>query len=162
MKKLFTSTAVAVLAFMVVGTANADPVGKFECSQIGVPSQTPIGDKEGHVISVADYACFGVEGVIKDAVYTGRSAVEMNGTEGKYILAGGVFRAKDGVAAVQLIEGTWAGTMKDGKLTWVKSTGKAEAKLAAGSLSSLKQFKWDAHPTGYNRFAVELTNGASQ
>jgi hypothetical protein len=78
------------------GFALAETVGRYECSVVGAASQEPIADRDGHRLTSLQYSCFGVEGLLKGAVYTGSSISEWDGPQGTYLSAGGIVRASGG------------------------------------------------------------------
>ncbi|WP_245266475.1 hypothetical protein [Bradyrhizobium sp. WSM1743] len=48
-----------------IATAVAEPIGRYECNVIGAPLQDQVGDREGHALSSVQYACSGVDGLLK-------------------------------------------------------------------------------------------------
>src|ERR1700744_5445370 len=104
--------------------ALAEPAGRFECSVVGAAVQDPIGDKDGHRLTTVQYSCLGVEGLLKGALYSGSSASEWNGPQGRYFAGGGIIRAPEGLAVTELTEGTGSAITKDGKPAGVDASGK--------------------------------------
>src|SRR5436309_12655922 len=49
------------------GFAQAETIGRYECSVVGTADQEPIGDKDGHRLASVQYSCFGVEGLVNGA-----------------------------------------------------------------------------------------------
>ncbi len=161
MSKRFIVTVVcsALGLISASGFALAETVGRYECSVVGAVSQEPIADRDGHQLTSLQYSCFGVEGMLKGAVYTGSSISEWNGPQGTYLSAGGIVRASGGLAVTQLTEGTGSVVMKDGKPAGREASGKALFKFASGTLAALsgKTVKFETKPTGVGRFSIELT-----
>lgn len=155
---MFVCSALSLVA--ASGLALADTIGRFECSVVGTAGQEPIGDRNGHVLLSLQYACFGVDGVLKGAVYTASNASEWDGPQGTFLSGAGIGRAPGGLAVTQLIEGTGSVVMKDGKPIGTDSSGKGVFKLASGTLVALsgKTFKFATKPTGVGRFNLELTD----
>lgn len=141
------------------GFAQAETVGRYECSVVGAASQEPIGDRDGHRLISVRYACLGVEGLLKGAVYTGSSISEWDGSQGTYLSAGGVHRAPGGLAVSQLTEGKGSVVMKDGKPVGNDVSGKGVFKFASGPLAALsgKAVKFESKPIGVNRSSLEVT-----
>ena len=141
------------------GFALAETVGRLECSVVGAVSQDPIGDKDGHRITTVQYSCFGVEGLLKGALYSGFSTSEWDGPQGTYLSGGGIIRVAGGLAVTQLTEGTGSVVMKDGKPAGSEASGKGLIKFASGTLAALsgKTVKFETKPTGVGRFSIELT-----
>ena len=139
------------------GFALAETAGRYECSVVGAASQEPIGDKDGHRLASVQYVCFGVDGLLKGAVYTGASISEWDGSQGTYLSAGGIHRVAGGLAVTQLTEGKGSVVMKDGKPAGAESSGRAVFKFGSGTLAALsgKTVKFETKPTGVGRFSIE-------
>jgi hypothetical protein len=142
------------------GFALAETIGRYECNYVGAMSQEAIGDREGHSLVSYQFSCFGVDGILKGAVYTASTASELDGTRRTYLFTAGIHRAPGGLAVTQLTEGTGSVIMKDGKPASSENTGKGLFKFASGTLAALsgKAFKFTAKLTGFNRFSLELTD----
>jgi hypothetical protein len=142
------------------GLALAETIGRYECSIIGTTSPEPIGDRNGHRLVSAQFSCFGVDGLLKGAVYTGSNISEWNGPQGTFLSAGGIHRTSGGLAVTQLTEGTGSVTEKDGRPAGPKTSGKAVFKFASGTLAALsgKVVKFASQPTGVGRFILEFTD----
>ncbi|MGY4622591.1 hypothetical protein [Bradyrhizobium sp. USDA 4486] len=160
MTKRFVVTVMysALCLISATGFAQAETIGRFECNVLGAVSQDAIGDKDGHLIRSVQYSCLGVEGLLKGALYSGSSTSEWDGAQGTYFTGGGIVRAAGGLAVTQLTQGTGTVMMKDGKPAGVESSGKGVFKFASGTLAALsgKADRWEAKPTGFNRFTLEL------
>jgi hypothetical protein len=141
------------------GFALAETVGRYECNVVGAVGQEPIGDKDGHRLASVQYVCFGVDGLLKGAVYTGASISEWDGSKGTYLSAGGIHRVAGGLAVTQLTEGTGSVVMKDGKPAGNESSGKGLFKFTSGTLAALsgKAVRFETKPTGVGRFSIEFT-----
>ena len=81
MRKRFIATFVCSALSLIgaSGFALAETIGRYECSFIGTGSQEPIGGT-GHSLSSNQFSCFGVDGLLKGAVYTGSSIGEWGGS----------------------------------------------------------------------------------
>jgi hypothetical protein len=141
------------------GFAMAETLGKLECSVVGAVSQEPIGDKDGHRLATVQYACSGVDGMLKDAVYSGSSIAEWDGPQARYLSGGGIIRAAGGFAITQITEGAGSTVMKDGKPAGSEASGKGLIKFASGTLAAFsgKADRWEAKPAGFGRFSLEIT-----
>ena len=161
MDKRFMVTVVCSTLGLICGSgfAVAETVARYECNIVGSVSQDPIGDKEGHLLRTVQYSCLGVDGLLKDAVYTGTSISEWDGSQGTYFSGGGIHRASGGLALTQLTEGKGSVVMKDGKPAGAESSGRAVFKFGSGTLAALsgKTVKFETKPTGVGRFSLELT-----
>ena len=138
--------------------ALAETVGRFECSVVGAPSQDPIGDKDGHRLTTVQYFCLGVDGLLKDALYSGTATSEWNGSQATYFTGGGTIRVPGGLAVTLLTEGVGSAIMKDGKPAGSEASGKGLFKFASGTLAALsgKVDSWQTKPAGFNRFSLEI------
>ncbi|WGS18790.1 MULTISPECIES: hypothetical protein [unclassified Bradyrhizobium] len=159
-KRIIVTIACSTIGlFCATGFALAETVGRYECSVIGLASQDPIGDTDGHRLASSQYACFGVEGLLKGALYTSSSTTEWDGPHGTFVAGGGIVRAPGGLAVTQLTEGVASVAVKDGKPAGTEASGKAVFKFASGAFAQLsgKVVKWEAKPAGFNRFSLEVT-----
>jgi len=147
---------------LMSGTAHmacADTVARYECNMVDFFTQEPIGDRADHMLSLLQYSCVGVDGLLKGALYSGSNTVEWDGPKGKIIVGGGIHRNPGGRAVTELTEGVVSVVMKDGKFVGNEATGKGIVKLASGSFAALngKQIKFISTPISPIRFALELT-----
>ena len=161
MTKRFILTVVVPTVALISagGVAKAEMVGRYECNIVGVASEDPIGDRDGHRISSVQYACLGVEGLLKGALYTGSSTSEWDGPKGTYLNGIGIVRAPNGLAVTQVTEGVGAVVMKDGKPAGSESSGKALYQFASGAFAQLsgKAVRWAVKPIGFYLFSLEVT-----
>lgn len=161
MGKRFVVTVVcsALCLISESGVALPESVGRWECSVVGTVSQEPIGDRDGHRLVSFEYSCSGVEGLLKNTVYTASGISEWDGPQGKYLSAGGIVRAPGGLAVTQVTEAIGSLVMKDGKPAGTETSGKAQFTFASGTLAALsgKPVKFESKPIGAGRFGIEVT-----
>ena len=162
MKNRFTATLMcsALASMMATGLACADPIGRYECSIVGISNPEPLGDRAGHGLASYQFSCFGVDGILKGAVYSAVHVSEWEGPQGNFLLTGGVHRVAGGFAVSQMTEGTGSVIMKDGKPVGVTSSGKVVFKLGSGTLAALsgKAARFTSKSTGANRFELEIAD----
>ena len=163
MRKCIISTLalLSVPGVVAVGSlAHADTIAHYECAIIGFPGPEPIGDHPDHNLLTAEYSCVGIDGLLKGAVYTASNTVEWDGPKGTFLVGSGVHRMPGGRAVMQMIEGTAATVMKDGKLVGNETSGKGIIKFASGSFAALsgKTIKFVTKPVNPIRFTVEFTD----
>lgn len=162
MKNRFTTTLMcsALVSMVATGLACADPIGRYECNVVGIGSPEPLGDRPGHGLMSYQFSCYGVDGMLKGAVYSAVHVSEWDGPQGTFLLAGGVHRIADGFAVTQMAEGSASVIMKDGKPNGVTGSGKAIFKLGSGSLAALsgKTVKFTSRSMGANRFELEFAD----
>jgi hypothetical protein len=159
-KRIIITVVCSTLGLMNSGVfAQAETIGRLECNVVGPVSQEPIGDKDGHRLVTVQYSCRGVEGLLKDAAYSGVSVSEWDGSQGKYLSGGGIVRSAGGLAVTQIIEGVGSAIMKDGKPAGSEASGKGLFKYASGTLAALagKADRWEAKPAGFGQFNLEVT-----
>lgn len=142
------------------GFALAETIGRYECSIIGTTSVEAIGDRPGHSLANAQFSCFGVEGLLKGAVYTASNISEWDGPQGRFVSAGGIHRTPGGLAVTQAIEGTASVVVRDGKSVGTESSGSAVFKFASGVLVALsgKSVKFISRPGSAGRFDLEFSD----
>jgi hypothetical protein len=155
---LMCSALVSIMA--ATGLANADPIGRYECNIVGIGNPEPLGDRAGHGLVSYQFSCYGVEGILKGAVYSAVHVSEWEGQQGNFLLAGGVHRIAGGFAVTQMTEGAATVIMKDGKPAGVTGSGKAVFELGSGSLAALsgKAVKFTSKSTGVNRFELDFAD----
>ena len=155
------SLAAALVGLLLCGgseTALADTIGRYECNVVGSNAPEPLGDRTGHGLVSYQFSCVGVDGLLKGAVYSAVHISEWDGTEGKFLMAGGVHRMTGGTAVTHMQEGTGSIIIQDGKPVGTSSSGTAIFNLGSGSLSSLsgKPVKFKSKSLGYARFMLEF------
>jgi hypothetical protein len=146
--------------FAAGGTAHADSIARYDCNIVGTLGQEPIGDRPGHMLVSFQYSCYGLDGLMKGALYTSSIASEWENQKGNYLYGIGIHRTADSYAVVQLLEGTGAVVMKDGMPAISEATGKVVFKLASGRFSALagKTVNFTARLTGPGHFIYELSD----
>ncbi|MGY3482591.1 hypothetical protein ACVW1C_000474 [Bradyrhizobium sp. USDA 4011] len=154
----FMCSALSFIAF--AGVARSETIGRYECNIVGTPNPEPLGDPAGHGLSGYQFSCFGVDGLLKGAVYSATNITEWNGPQATYLLAGGIHRSVGGFAVTQMLEGTGSAIMKDGKPVGSTGSGKAIFKFASGTLAALsgKTVSFTSKSTGLNRFELDFAD----
>lgn len=131
---------------------------KLQCQSVGNSAPEPLGDREGHTISVLEYNCRTEGGPLDGAVLTGMSASEWDKGSANILSAQGIYRKPGGTAVFQHTEGKNTLIMADGKVTGWSGTGRGTYKLATGSAASLagKGYSYSARSTGVGLFTVDV------
>lgn len=150
-------------AFSLIGAngfALAETIGRYECNVVGTISPEPIGDRSEHSLVSYEFSCFGVAGLMKGAVFSAMHVSEWDGSQGKFLLAGGIHRSVGGFAVTQMSEGTGSVVVKDGKRLSSTSSGKAFFKFGSGTLAALsgKTINFTSKATGRDRFELEFAD----
>jgi hypothetical protein len=150
--------ALALTTLSATVLAQTAVVSKATCQGIGVAPQEPIGDREGHAITVSQYSCHSEGGPLDGTVMTGTIIFEWNkGVPAVMLVGSGVFRKPGAIAVFQDNESALSLTMADGKVTGFTGTSKGVYKLSTGSLASLagKSYTTTFHTIGGGQYVVE-------
>ncbi|MCP3463371.1 hypothetical protein [Bradyrhizobium sp. CCGUVB23] len=159
-KRTFTTLFCSSLAVLVsTQMARADVVARYECNMVDFFTQEPIGDRPDHNLSLLQYSCAGVDGLLKGALYSGSNTIEWDGPKGRIIVGGGVHRIPGGRVVTELTEGAAAIITKDGKFVGNEASGKGVVKLATGPFAALngKTVRFNSTPISPVRWILELT-----
>ena len=152
------TAAIAFAGFTPVAVAQ-ETAFKMTCRAVGEAAFEPLGDPEGHWLSVEDESC-GVElGLLSGAVETGRVVWEEahDKTNAVLVEGGGVIRKVGFTTVYRLTEGKRALVISDGKVVGVTATGRGAYAAAVGSAASLagKSFTFSAKTTGPGQWEIE-------
>ncbi len=149
--------AAAAFAAFAPGAAAQENTITLTCQNIGSSAPEPLGDREGHSISVGQFSCRVDSGPMSGGVYTGSAIWEWDKTNGVLVSGSGVVR-KPGATEVEVYtEGKNALTMADGKVTGFTASGRGSYPVAIGGAASLagKSFTWTVKSTGRGQFTAE-------
>lgn len=151
----------AVLLLSMIGVpsyAQAPLTYKCLCQTIGTSPQEPLGDREGHAVSVSSYTCRIEGGPLDGGVMTGNTIYEWDKTNAAGLSGNGVARKAGAMFVYQLGEFKTALTMADGKVTGFLGTGQGTYKLATGAAATLagKTYSYTARPNGSGQFVVDI------
>jgi len=152
--------AVGILLGMV-GTpsfAQTPLTYKFFCQSVGTGPQEPLGDRDGHNLSVVTYSCRVEGGPLDGGLVTGNAIYEWDKINATGLTGNGVVRKPGAAAVLQLADFKNTLTMADGKVTGFLATGQGTYKLATGSASSLagKTFSYTSRPNGWGQFVIDI------
>ena len=149
--------AALVMQGAVVKASAQQNVDAFSCRYVEAPTAEPIGDEEGHGISVRDYSCEVTQGPLSGGVLTARAVWETDKSGGRLLLGGGVIRKPGAMAIVQLSDGKLEYVTTDGAVTEVRTSGSGAYLLASGAAASLsgKTFTYATKTTAPGQFYFE-------
>lgn len=154
-------TASVSLTLLSVHCFAQGPAPSFRstCQPIGVAAQEPLGDREGHTLTVAPFSCVSQGGVLDGAVTSGSNIWELDKGAGVAVTGNGVIRKPGMLVLYVVTEGNYALTMAEGKVTGFNGTAKGFYKLATGSASSLSGKAYTAKFRNIERgqFVIETT-----
>jgi hypothetical protein len=149
-------TAIAFAAY--APSAVAQEITETDtCQAVGGGAPEPLGDREGHTISVDAYSCRVDSGPLSGGVLTGSGIWEWNGSNSVWIAGYGVVRKPSATVVYQQTEGKLTLTTADGKVTGWTFSGKGHWLMATGSAASLagKSYTVTAKSTGPGQFTSE-------
>jgi hypothetical protein len=149
-------TAITFAAFAPNALAQEN-TNTYTCQDIGVAAPEPLGDREGHTITIDQQSCHVDSGPMSGGILTGRTIWEWNGPNAVLVSGNGVIRKPGATVVYVQTEGKLALTMADGKVTGFTASGKGPWAIATGSAASLagKSATWTAKPAGPGQFTVE-------
>ncbi len=110
---------------------------RLYCHAVGYTPPEPLGDREGHSISVTHNSCRAEGGLIDGGIYTGINIIEWDKGNGVFLIGAGVIRKPGATSAYQHSEGKVTLTMTDGKVTGSTLSGGGRVIMATGSASEL-------------------------
>ncbi|AMA60194.1 hypothetical protein [Bradyrhizobium sp. CCGE-LA001] len=135
----------------------ADSTRRYVCTIDGTDREET-GDPNGHVLISLQYTCHVADGLLKDAGITGLSVSEWDSEKGRYLASIDVYRARDGIAIGQLLEGTGSSGTEDNRAVGIAASGKMVFKFASGSLAALsgRTVKFTTKPLNPGQFELEF------
>lgn len=163
MKNLFliSATAVALTLTSAVGRAQTvAPTFSLACERTGVSPLEPLGDREGHAMSVSHYTCRVTGGPLDSGVLTGTQNWEWQGPNAAGLGGGGVVRHGKGALVYSYLPGSKINLkMDNGKVVGFTGSGAGRYMMATGAASAFanKTFMYTVQSTGFSQFAVDVT-----
>jgi hypothetical protein len=161
MKTALFAAAIALLSFAAFAPdAVAQEINAtLTCQGVGTGAPEPLGDREGHSITVGQYSCRVDSGPMSGGLVTGTAVWEWDGPNAVQLSNSAVGR-KPGATIVWVGKsGKLALTMTDGKVTGFTASGQGADVVATGSAASLvgKTSTWTSKSTGPDQFTTEET-----
>jgi hypothetical protein len=153
------ATAAIALTALVPSAKAQENIAVFACQLVGGPQSEPLGDRDGHMLSITQISCVANTGTLSGGVLTGSSIYEVDKGAGVLITASGVIKKPGQTAVYAATEGKLALVMTDGKVTGTTTSGRGSYPIATGSWSALagKSFTFSSHPTGPGLFEIDVT-----
>ena len=151
------ATAVIVVSAAASSALAQENTATYSCQDVGVGPPEPLGDREGHSITVGGFSCRIDTGPMKGGVVTGSGIWEWDGTNAVSLAHSSVARMPGATVVWQGTDGKLALTMADGKVTGWTGSGKGHLLLATGSAASQagKSTTWTGKSTGPGQFTIE-------
>jgi hypothetical protein len=151
------ATAAVALAAVMPSAVAQENTFTYACQSVGNSAPEPLGDREGHAISVAQAGCHLDSGPFAGGVLTNTTIWEWDKTNGVLVSGQNVIRKPGATAVIQFNEGKIALTVADGKVTGFTASGRSTFRLATGSAASLtgKSYTWTGKSTGPGQYTIE-------
>ncbi len=153
--------AIASASALAVSAPNAIAqekiTNKFVCQNVGAFALEPLGDREGHSISIGQMSCRVVAGPMSGGVMSGAITWEWDKTNATLISGNGVARKPGATLVYKDVDGKLALTITDGKVTGFTASGHVRFPIATGggALLAGKSATWTTTPTGPDEFEIE-------
>lgn len=153
------ATALAFASLSPIVPAQTAVTFKSTCQDVGMSGREPLGDREGHAITVGQYSCKNEGGVADGSLMSGMVIWEWDKTSAVMQAGNGVVRRPGAFAVYQNSEGKVSLTVTDGKVTGLSGTSKGVYKTATGGMASLagKSFRSTFKSIGGGQFVIEET-----
>jgi hypothetical protein len=132
---------------------------KLHCHDVGYNPAQPLGDREGHSISVSQFTCRTEGGPFDGGTVTGNNIWEWDKINAVLLTGNAVVRKPGATAVSQSADGKLALTVgNDGKVTGWTASGKGNWRLATGGAAAYsgKGYTWTAVPSGAGQFIVDI------
>ena len=157
----FSGSAAAALVFATFAPSAVaqGATTVWACQEVGMAPPEPLGDREGHSISVSQLSCRAESGPLSGGVSTVVGIWEWNGANGVELSLSGVNRKPGATLVYRGTEGKLTLTMTNGKETGWTGSGRGTNVLATGGWASMagKSFTWTAKSVGpASQFSVEI------
>ena len=153
---LSSLAAMAAVIFTPNMPVAQEYLDKDICQDTSTGGPEPLGDREGHSISVGTYTCKTVDGPLAGATITGTNIWEWDGPKATLLSGHGVARKAGTTEVFRVTDGKFEVIMADGKPTGWTATGTSNSLLTSGSAAALKgkTVSWTAKPTGPHDFEI--------
>jgi hypothetical protein len=150
--------ALAATAF-AAPAAMAQEAEHYVCQVVGNPSREPLGDHQGHALTMEVDSCRAVDGPMAGGVMTTTSIWEWDGPKAKLISTGGIGRKPGATTAFHSVDGSVELILSDGKVTGADASGHSLIDVATGSAAPAqgKTITWTSKATGPDTFEISDT-----
>lgn len=149
----------AALALMAAGAAaQSGAVDKLHCQIVGSAAPEPLGDRDGHALSVNHISCRVEGGVMDGGVLTGTTIYEWDKGQATVLSGVGVTRKPGAVTVYQHTEGKVSMVMTDGKPSGITGAGRGRMAMASGSAAPMagRSYSFTFRTTAPNQFVAEV------
>ena len=153
--------AIAMFAFGSADVfAQSGATSRLYCHAVGASPPEPLGDREGHAISVGEITCRVEGGTTDGDVLTGTTIDEWDRGVATQLSGIGVTRKPGATTTSQHTEGKQSLVMTDGKVTGATGSGRGRYTLDAGAAAANngKTYSYTFRTTAPGQFIVEVKN----
>lgn len=128
------------------------------CHSVGSSAPEPLGDRDGHSISVGEGSCRVEGGLLDGGILTGGLIYEWDKTNGVLLSGSGVTRKPGATSAYQHSEGKIALTISDGRVVGSSGSGRGRYTMATGAAAALsgKTYSYTFKTTGPGQAVYEV------
>jgi hypothetical protein len=149
-------SGLALLATSAV--SQSAPTSRLHCHSVGYSPAEPLGDREGHSISIGEVACRVEGGPGDGGTLTGTTIYEWDKTNATLLSGTGITRKPGATSAYQHIEGKASLVVIDGKVSGIAGSGRGRYTMATGAASSLagKTYTYTFKSVGPGQILVEV------
>jgi hypothetical protein len=153
-----TTAVIALSAIAPSASAQEAVVEHLSCKDTAPVNPEPLGDREGHAITVETYSCHMDSGPLSGAEVTGTSIVEWDKATGVILSGGGVARGQGTTDVYQAVDGKITLTITDGKVTGATASGHNKILLGTGAAAPNvgKSESWTSKGTGPGQFETDI------
>lgn len=158
-RTILGAAAVSLATLACGAMAQAPVLQKAYCVNVGANPMEPVGDRPGHALQVSNYSCRTEGGPMDGGVMTGTNITEWDAGKAVILSGAGVGRKSGAMVTFQVIEGSMALIMTDGKVSGFNSSGRGVMKHASGTASVLmgKTYSYAVRVLTPGQFVIETT-----
>ena len=152
---------IGMIGFALTCTAALAQTGstaRLYCHTVGYTPPEPLGDREGHSISVTQGTCRVEGGPTDGSILTGTNIIEWDKGNGVILTGAGVTRKPGATTAYQHSEGKVTLTMTDGKVTGSTASGRGRVTMATGGAAALngKTYSYTSKTVEPGQYVVDV------
>lgn len=152
-------TAIVAAAAMLCATGAVAETVRSHCISMGPAASEPLGDREGHALSVRASVCRVEGGAMDGGVATQQNIWEVDKGVWTLLAAETVTRVPGGLTVYRGSAGSLTIRMQDGRPAGWTANGRGQFVLGVGRGAALagKSVSWTAQATGAATYVVDVT-----
>lgn len=160
-QRLCAAIALSALTLGSAGSfAQSGATARLHCHAVGASPPEPLGDRDGHAISVGEITCRVEGGVTDGGVLTGITIYEWDKGSATMLSGSGVTRKPGATTTYQNTEGRQSLVITDGKVTGASGSGKGRYTLATGAaaMNNGKTYTYTFRTTAPGQLIIDVKN----